>query len=110
MSVNSSKRNDHVGVRFKWRRERWRVRRRSNPRCTDLSIPSELRVLGSTTFPNPSTYFCMSNTDNDMAQASHIDEWARCMPGPVKQATQTKGINIGRLGKQQRHVGKRIKN
>ena len=41
-----------------------------------------------------------------MAQASHIEEWARCMPGPVKQVTQTKRINVRRLGKQRRYVGK----
>ena len=77
------------------------MRKGSNPGCKYLMIPSIWGALGSITFPNPSTYLCMSNTDNDIAKASHNDDWARFMPGPVKQAIQTQRINdLGHLGKQ----------
>ena len=53
--------------------------------------------MGSTTFPNSSTYFSMSNAANHIAQESHIDDSARFIPGPVKQSARTKGVSVFQL-------------
>jgi hypothetical protein len=49
---------------------------------THLMVPSEYLISGSTTFPDSSTYFPISNTANDMAQVNHTDVCARLSPGP----------------------------
>ena len=65
--------------------------------------------MGSTTFPNSSTYFSMSNAVNHMAQRSHIDDSARFIPGPVKQSARIKGVSVSsRLGMQREYAGKGI--
>ena len=68
---------------------------------TRLMVPSVKWIFGSTTFPNPSTYFSILSVANDMAHAIHRDVCAMLSPGPIRnhlcqRRSFYKGINTHR--------------